>query len=433
MKHYWDLIINLGIYDWQEQSEVARIRLLNKLAFLCILFAALLLVVRLCTTLEALPSNLFATFYPCLILYLNKKENYHKARILACFGYPIAIFLIILDEGAALGEFSIFLVLIVLAFILFDNNKKIRNIAIFWTSLVSFISYAYVYFGYEVNPVASNFIGTLVLFQSCVLVLSYMIIFYQKEVLFKKKQNEKYLLDLQKKNLELEKFAFISSHDLKVPLKNIIGFSKLTSSSLKDSNIESAADYIDIIHTNARRMDNLIEDTLEIISYDKKHSKSKKVNLNKVVDQIIEMISGTIQEQNVTIIKHKKLPKIKAIKSDMLSCFKNLIENAIKYNERENPIIEIDFSTSGENHYITFKDNGIGIKENQYDAIFEMYQRLVRQDEYEGTGLGLPICKKIIEKIGGKIWVESKIGEGSIFYLKVPTLIKEEAMLLQEG
>lgn len=431
MKHYWELLINLGIHEWLDTGEVSRIKLLNRLSVICIIIAIFTLFIRIATAPTVIPSNVFAAFYPGLILYLNHKHKFKMAKILACFGYPIAILFIIIKEGAALGEFTIFQILIVLAFILFDNDKKIRNASILWTTLISFGSYTYIYHSFDVNPVASNFIGTIVMFQSCVLVLSYMITYYQKEIHIKKKENEKFLESLQQKNLELEKFAFISSHDLKVPLKNIIGFSELTSNSLKEANFESATDYINIINSNARRMDNLIEDTLEIISYDKQNTKSKKVSLDKVIDQITEMISQTLKEQNVKIIKHKKLPKIKAVKSEMLSCFKNLIENAIKYNESDEPRIEIDFSTSGDNHYLTIKDNGIGIREDQYDKIFEMYQRLFRKDEYEGTGLGLPICKKIIEKIGGKIWVDSKVGEGSIFYVRLPKLIEEENFKLR--
>ncbi len=425
MKKIWEKIINIGVKDGLALAEVSKIKLLNKIAFIAS-FASFTIDGFLFHFNEGHSIlNLLTSILPAFILLFNHKGFYREARIWTCIFYPVAISYYAAQDGAAMGEFTIFLVLIILAFILFESDSKLRDLSVFWNTSNAIGLYLYIHNTFELNPIASNTVGSVMIFLASVIVLSYMIIFYQKEINLKKEQNDKYLKDLQDKNLELERFAFISSHDLKVPLKNIIGFSALTSNSIKDANFDSASDYLDIINTNARRMDHLIEDTLEIISYDKKHSKCKKVNLDKVFDQVIELIAGTIEERNVKIIKHKKLPKIKAIKSEMLSCFKNLIENAIKYNESENPSIEIDFSTSGDNHYLSFKDNGIGLKEDQYEAIFEMYHRLVRQDDYEGTGLGLPICKKIVEKIGGKIWVESEVGKGSTFYVELPKMEEE--------
>ena len=354
------------------------------------------------------------------ILILNYKQHFKIARIAACFLFPISIAIITVSEGAALGEFIIFFVLVVLAFILLDFNKLLRNLCVAWIHVLSFSTYLYITYTFEVNPIASNKIGTIILFASCVLVMSYLIIFYKDEISHQRKIQDELLAKIKKKNIELERFAFISSHDLKVPLKNIIGFSDLISIALKDSNVVEAYEYANIINKNAIRMDCIIQDTLEIISYDNVQNQSTDIDLDLIIEQTKDLIARTIKENNVTINIKEKLPIILGAKSEIFSCFKNLIENAIKYNTSGAPIIEFDYVEQGSNYIISISDNGIGIDNKQYKNIFEMYQRLVRQDQYEGTGLGLPICKKIIEKNNGEIWVESEVGKGSTFYVKLP-------------
>lgn len=418
MQEIWRKAVNIGIKEGLDYAEISKIQLLNKI---CLIATVVALSIDL--SLHLLYQNLhwtgpIASIIPLGFIYLNHKEKYLIAQALTCFFYPLIITLSASVEGASLGEFTIFFILFILTFILLENENKLRNASIIWNCLNCIGLYLYIDYTFEANPIASNTVGTIFTFLACVFVLSSIILFYQKQIARKKKENDKYLEDLQKKNLELERFAFISSHDLKVPLKNIIGFSGLISTSLKDDNIQSAEDYLNIINSNARRMDSLIEDTLEIISYDKHHSKIEIINLNDILDQVLNLLAHSITIKKVNFRKINQLPKIKAHKSEMLSCFKNLIENALKYNNSSSPCITIDCSSSGDFHYVTIKDNGIGIPEKKFDKIFEMYERLVRQDDYEGSGLGLPICKKIVEKIGGKIWVDSKVGEGSTFYLR---------------
>ncbi len=429
MRLYWNKLINLGIIESLNVSEIARIRLLNKLAIITFFAASILQCIRILTQSNTVTTSSFAIAIVLAVLYLNYKLYYKTARVLSCFLFPFAVALITISEGAALGEFIIYLVLIVLAFVLLDYNKLIRNLCVAWVHFLSFASYIYITYSFDVNPIATNKIGTIMLFAACVLVMCYLIIFYQEELLHERKIQDTLLNKLQKKNLELERFAFISSHDLKVPLKNIINFSELSIDSLNNLNTEEATEYIDIINKNASRMNNLIEDTLELISYDNKHSLDVEIDLNNTIEQIISLLLNTIYEKNVSIRKLKPLPKIKGVKSEILSCFKNLIENAIKYNNSSSVRIILDFVEVGSDYIISVKDNGIGIDEKQYGKIFEMYQRLVRQDQYQGTGLGLPICKKIIEKNKGEIWVESAVGEGSTFFIRLPKIVEEVKMI----
>ena len=417
---YWNKYINLGIHGDVDLLEVSRTRLLNKLAIITFFSATGLLFVRLLTTNNNLIPSFFSIGMMIVVLFLNHKQHFKASRITTCFLYPVSIALITVTEGAALGEFIIFLILVVLAFVLLDYDKKLRNICIGWIHIIAISSYLYIIFNFEVNPIASNRIGTILLFAVCVIVMSYLIVFYQDELLHQRKIQDVLLAKLQKKNSELERFAFISSHDLKVPLQNIIGFSELITSSLEESNTASASEYALIINKNANRMDNIIQDTLEIISYDHAHHLKTNIDLEKIITQTTELIAGTIKEKNVTIQCKKRLPTVLGAKSEIFSCFKNLIENAIKYNESEAPFIEFDYEEEDSTFTISIRDNGIGINKNQYNNIFEMYQRLVRQDQFEGTGLGLPICKKIIENNGGKIWVESIVGEGSTFFIELP-------------
>lgn len=418
MKSIWDKVINLGISEELASSEKSKIRLINRLSVIAALGGLVIFFGSLFLFPETFFwTEIFVVLFPILFLYFNHSRKYIISKLFICAVYPSAISFQICMDGATSGEFTLFLLFGLLGYVLYEKDKKTIGLLLLWNGLNSVCSYLFVIYSFKENIICTNVLGTIIVSQLSIIVAAYIISFYQKEIADQRNYNEKMMEDLQRKSLELERFAFISSHDLKVPLKNIIGFSELISSSIKEDNLQSANDYCKIIHTNARRMDNLIEDTLEIISYDKRHAEFESIDLNKVIDQVELLISNSYSQRNYSIQMHSTLPVIKGVKSELLSCFKNLIENSIKYNHGD-PLIEIDCSSIGDYHYITFKDNGIGIPAHKVDEVFDMYVRLVRNDDYEGSGLGLPICKKIIEKMGGSIWVESKEGEGSTFYLK---------------
>ncbi len=235
------------------------------------------------------------------------------------------------------------------------------------------------------------------------------------------KQSNKELL---KSNKELERFAYIASHDLKEPLRNIVSFTRLIERKLKDNASEEIKEFLSFVINNSRQMHSLIEDVLEYSRIENIDSESTEVDLNEVIKSVVEVLSSTIQEKNVSI-EQKNLPIVEANASQIFLVIKNLIENGIKYNENPNPVILIETKKVEGFHHISITDNGIGIEEQYFDNIFGMFKRLHHRGEYQGSGLGLSICKKIIQNLGGEIWVESTAGKGSRFVFSLPLITQE--------
>ncbi|MEL7251356.1 MAG: ATP-binding protein [Bacteroidota bacterium] len=227
---------------------------------------------------------------------------------------------------------------------------------------------------------------------------------------------------LTKRNTELERFAFVVSHDLKTPLHNVIKFAGLLKARLGKSTQEETADYLNFIVAGGKRMNRLIEDVLAFSLYvatsDESHYET--IDLHELTLDIQESISGVIDQRNAVVQIEGPLQQLYYTPAKVLLLFKNLIENGIKYNQSDQPTVKI-WGVQEEEYYSVFiADNGIGIDEEFYDKIFQMFARLHTQVKYEGSGLGLAICKRLVEEFGGQIGVESQIDIGTTFRLDFP-------------
>ena len=227
---------------------------------------------------------------------------------------------------------------------------------------------------------------------------------------------------LKDTNEELERFAYIASHDLKSPLRGIISFITLFQKRYSDKVDEQGNEFINLIANNAHQMHNLIEDILEYSKSNSREVKKEEVNLNLLLDQINTNIHTENNYPNSKIL-YNKLPVIQSDFVLLKQLFQNLIENGLKYNNSLNKIISIQYLEQKDAIYFIIKDNGIGMEEKYLDRIFEMFQRLHNKNEYQGTGIGLAICKKIILQLEGKITVTSKVDEGSSFHISLPKSI----------
>ena len=225
--------------------------------------------------------------------------------------------------------------------------------------------------------------------------------------------------ELKRSNEELQQFAYAASHDLQEPLRTIISFSQLLEDQYKDKIDKNGQEFIQFMTEGASRMRTLINDLLKYSRITTQSQPLQKVNLNDILKTVLSNLQQLIKESDATIT-YKELPSIFINKSHMLQLFQNLISNALKFKKETPPKIYID-AIKNENEWIfSVKDNGIGIEEKFFDRIFNIFQRLHTREEYPGAGIGLAICKKIIQRYNGKIWVESKIGEGSTFYFTIP-------------
>ena len=226
--------------------------------------------------------------------------------------------------------------------------------------------------------------------------------------------------DLAISNKELENFAYVASHDLQEPLRMISSF--LTQIEKKYGEIldEKGKKYIFFAVDGAKRMRQIILDLLEFSRVGRLELKQEEVNIRGIIDDIIDLYKKQIEEKNA-MIKIGNLPLIVTYKSPIRQVFQNLISNALKYHH-ENTSLEINIQCEREDRFWKFsvQDNGIGIEAEYHEKIFEIFQRLHNKEDYSGTGIGLAIVKKIIESQGGKIYLESKKGEGSIFYFTIP-------------
>ncbi|MDP3469430.1 MAG: PAS domain S-box protein [Daejeonella sp.] len=225
-------------------------------------------------------------------------------------------------------------------------------------------------------------------------------------------------------NRELEQFAYVASHDLQEPLRMISGFLSQLEKKYSDKLDHKAHQYIHFAVDGAKRMRQIILDLLDFSRAGRFDQALELVNVNEVIDEILLLLGKEIQDKKAELRVHS-LPIINAPKAAIRQLLQNLISNSLKYSSKEsNPIIELNAEESEDEIRFSVKDNGIGISEDYFDKIFIIFQRLHNKDEYSGTGMGLAICRKLLDNMGGKIWVESTEGKGSTFYFTIPKSLK---------
>jgi light-regulated signal transduction histidine kinase (bacteriophytochrome) len=230
--------------------------------------------------------------------------------------------------------------------------------------------------------------------------------------------------ELERSNNELQQFAYITSHDLQEPLRTISSFTQLLEHRYKGQLDSDADEFMDYIVDAAKRMQNLINDLLQYSKVTTQAKEFKPVNVEEVLDTALQNLKSSIDENNAEIT-HNNLPTITADASQLVQLFQNLIGNAIKFRKPDKPpIINVSSHKDEENNEYIFsvQDNGIGMEPQYAERIFVIFQRLHTRDVYSGTGIGLATSKRIVERHGGHIWVESELGVGSTFYFTIPIM-----------
>jgi signal transduction histidine kinase len=230
---------------------------------------------------------------------------------------------------------------------------------------------------------------------------------------------EKNTAELTASNKELERFAYVASHDLQEPLRMVSSFLHLLEKKMEGQLDETGKQYISFAVDGADRMKKLIQDLLEYSRVGTNTESTTEVDCNEIMDTVSSMLSLSIRELKATLTV-KELPVIRAVHPQVLQLFQNLVGNALKYHSERPLEIEVGCNDKGRMWEFYVKDNGIGIDPKYFDKIFIIFQRLHNKTDYEGTGIGLSICKKIVEKHGGKIRVDSESGQGSTFYFSLP-------------
>lgn len=240
---------------------------------------------------------------------------------------------------------------------------------------------------------------------------------------FENINNRKLLqLNLEKqlsKNIELERFAAITSHDLKEPLRTLSNYAQILQQEHQNNLDNDGKELLNHIASSSKRMGSLINDILDFSKVQTEGKKFEQVDLNDIINLVLLDLKENITETN-TAIEACKLPIIVGDKTQVRQLFQNLISNAIKFSTEKNPLIKIKSSEQNEFHKITVEDNGIGIKQSELKNIFGIFKKLHKENEFEGQGIGLSICKRIVERHEGEIWVESVLKEGTSFHFTFP-------------
>src|SRR5690606_26171496 len=231
--------------------------------------------------------------------------------------------------------------------------------------------------------------------------------------------------ELALSNSELEQFAFVASHDLQEPLRMITSFLSQLEKKYDHLLDDKGKRYIHFATDGAKRMRNIILDLLEFSRVGRTDEDKQWIDLNDLLEEVIGLNRKIIQEKKAQIVWKKDFPKLYTFKSPLRLLFQNLINNALKYQaEGAVPILHITYEETTAGLQFVVADNGIGIDPEYFDKIFTIFQRLHSKEDYSGTGVGLAICKKIVENFEGRIWVQSEPGKGSKFYFTLPENLK---------
>jgi light-regulated signal transduction histidine kinase (bacteriophytochrome) len=240
------------------------------------------------------------------------------------------------------------------------------------------------------------------------------------ELAFQNGEKVKRAKELENANNDLEQFAYVANHDLQEPLRMISSYTQLLERKYKDKLDEDANEYIHFVVDGAIRIQKLLTDILEYSRISTRTKTFEQIDTSTVLGQVISNLQLLITE-NAVLITIDDLPVIKADASQILRVFQNLIENAIKFHKKtELPKIHISSTKQDKMYQFSVTDNGIGIEKQYHDRVFIVFQRLHSAKDYPGTGIGLSICKRIVERHGGTIWFESTVNEGATFYFTIP-------------
>jgi light-regulated signal transduction histidine kinase (bacteriophytochrome) len=226
--------------------------------------------------------------------------------------------------------------------------------------------------------------------------------------------------ELARSNRELEQFAYVASHDLQEPLRVVGGYLQLIQRRYKDRIDADANDFIDFAVDGAARMQQLISDLLDYSRVGTQGKPFVPTDLEAVLDKALAHLQTAIDESGAAITRDP-LPTIDADESQWVRLLQNLIGNAIKYCGPRRPEIHVSARQDDSRWTFSVRDNGIGIEPQYWEKIFAIFQRLHTRQKYPGTGIGLAICKRIVERHGGRIWLESQPGQGTTFYWTLGT------------
>lgn len=224
---------------------------------------------------------------------------------------------------------------------------------------------------------------------------------------------------LEESNLELQQFAYVASHDLQTPLRAVAGFAQILQSQYQGKLEEDADTYIETIVRGCKRMQTMINDLLAYSRVESRSTPTDTVDLSRVLDDCLSILAVAVEESSGKVT-HGNLPTVTGDGAQLSQLLMNLIANGLKYHGSAPPHVHVDAEENKNGWTISVRDNGIGIDSQFHEQIFEIFRRLHTQEEYPGTGIGLAVCRRIVKRHGGRLWLTSEPGQGTTFLFTIP-------------
>jgi light-regulated signal transduction histidine kinase (bacteriophytochrome) len=240
-----------------------------------------------------------------------------------------------------------------------------------------------------------------------------------RDLALSRKALEESIAELARSNADLQQFAYVASHDLKEPLRIVASYTQLLARRYKGKLDADADEFIRYAVDGANRMQWLINDLLAYSRVTSQDQVLEEVDCDSVLEEVLSDLRVAIEESRA-VVTHDPLPRVMADRGQLGQLFQNLIGNAIKFHGKEPPQVHVTAERKPDEWAFSVRDNGVGLDPQYAERIFVIFQRLHDREEYPGTGIGLAICKKVVERHGGRIWVVSQIGQGATFHFTLP-------------
>jgi signal transduction histidine kinase len=426
----YESLLNLGCDVISEKNQKKYIRICNFITINTFVGSLVYLTLAILWEKWFWLNSVLALSLTCLlVLFMNGYGKTNLSRLTFMVGVNLLLFLNALFMGPDAKAENFFVLAIIIPFLIYDISEIVYVFSGIAIPVVFIYSYSYFqsfFTGYNLahnQQVLLSEIGIVVQFL-LTLAAVYQFVLYskkaEKELEVSNQQMSLQTSELKRSNSDLEQFAYIISHDLKAPVRNISSFMNLLVNKHGPNLNPEAREFVEYSRSGAKRMERLIDDVLAYCRIGTNLSKPTPVNMNDVINTIRFELHDKLNTNHGSIIINKELPVVNNVHSSLMyHVFQNLVTNGLKFNKSDKPEITIYWTNSLNYYTFSVHDNGIGISKEYSATIFQMFKRLHNENEYDGTGIGLAICKKIVEYYHGEIWFESETGKGTTFYFTI--------------